>query len=150
MGGLTTSFKRILAAHDAPRSIATGVAVGVFFGFSPFFGLKTLLAVVVTWMLRGNKLAAAGVVTLHAILLPFLPVLLRLEYDLGYWAESDLHEFPPHLNIFHVDALTWFHWSILFNAGRPILVGSIVLGALLAFLTYLSVYLILTKRNRPL
>ena len=34
----------LLDAKDAPHSIAGGTAIGVFFGFVPIFGLKTLCA----------------------------------------------------------------------------------------------------------
>ena len=41
-------FKRhslkLLAIRDTPNAIAGGIAIGFFFGFTPFIGLKTLLA----------------------------------------------------------------------------------------------------------
>jgi len=36
---------KLLAIRDTPEAIAGGVAIGIFFGFTPLFGLKTLLAI---------------------------------------------------------------------------------------------------------
>ena len=53
---------------DTPHSIALGSAIGIFFGFTPLWSLKTLLSIGVAWVFRCNKLAAAIAVTLHDIL----------------------------------------------------------------------------------
>ena len=37
-------FHELLDAKDAPHSVAGGTAIGVFFGFIPIFGLKTVSA----------------------------------------------------------------------------------------------------------
>ena len=55
---------------DTPHSIALGAAIGMFFGFTPLFTMKTLLAFAITWLCRANKTAAIITVTLHDILLP--------------------------------------------------------------------------------
>ena len=94
---LTKNFEHLLKIKASPDTIALGAAVGVFFGFIPLLGLKTLLAIGVTWIFGGNKLAAAIAVTLHDLLLPIVPMLIRFEYDLGYWISNNPHEFPPHL-----------------------------------------------------
>jgi len=140
----------LLLIRKTPEAIAIGVATGVFFGFTPLFGLKTLLAIMVTWLLRGSKMAAAIAVTLHDVFLPILPILLRLEYDVGYWLLSNPHELPPHLHMHHFSAGNWMHWSTFLDAGRPVLVGSIVVGAPIAVLTYFIVRLILVKRAETL
>ena len=76
---------RLLAIRDTPEAIAGGVALGLFFGFSPLFGFKTLLAILFAWLTGSNILAAVIAVTMHDILLPFMPVIYRWEYDMGYW-----------------------------------------------------------------
>jgi hypothetical protein len=53
--GPLARFKRWLAAHhmtlmtiaDTPHSIALGSAIGIFFGFTPLWSLKTLLSIAV-------------------------------------------------------------------------------------------------------
>lgn len=121
---------------DSPHAVAVGVAVGVFFGFVPLLRLKTLLALGVTWLLRGSLVGAAIAVTLHGVWLPAAPLLLRWEYDLGYRLLSHPHELPPHLHLNHHSPPVWMHWSTFFTVGRPLLVGAIVFAAQLAVASY--------------
>ena len=88
---------KLLAIRDTPNAIAGGVAIGIFFGFTPLVGLKTLLSIFVAWLTRCNILAAAIAVTLHDVALPFMPVLFRWEYNIGYWLLSDPHHWPERL-----------------------------------------------------
>lgn len=141
-------LKNLLQIRETPEAIAIGVSAGMFFGFTPLFGLKTLLAIGTTWLLRGSKMAAAIAVTLHDVLLPILPVLLRVEYDLGYWLLSHPHQLPPHLHLHKHEAGDFMHWSTFLTTGRPVLIGSVLLGAPIAVMTYFSVLWYLRRRER--
>ncbi len=145
---LRTKVGQLLRLKDTPHAIAVGVAVGVFFGFVPLVGLKTLLALGVTRLLRGSLLAAVIAVTLHDVLLPVAPLLLRWEYDIGYWLLSQPHEFPSRLHLSHHSPSVWLHWSTFFTVGRPLLVGSLVLGAPAAVAAY-GLTLWWAGRSRP-
>ncbi len=123
---LRTEIKRLFSIKDTPHAVAIGVAIGIFFGFTPLLGLKTLLSLAVTRLLRGNLVAAAVAVTLHDVSLPLAPLLLRWQYDVGYWLLSHPHQFPPHLHFQIHNKAAWLHWSTFLTVGRPILVGSIV------------------------
>src|SRR2546428_11283060 len=79
----------------SPEAIAGGVAIGIFFGFTPLFGLKTLLAILFAWLTRSNILAAVLASTLHDIVLPLMPVVYRFEYGVGYFLLSHPHHWPP-------------------------------------------------------
>jgi uncharacterized protein len=48
----------LLHIEDTPERTAAAFALGVFFGFSPFLGLHTLLAVALAFMLNLNRVAA--------------------------------------------------------------------------------------------
>jgi uncharacterized protein len=48
---------QLLHTHDTPRRTATAFAVGVFFGFSPFLGLHTILGLVVAFAFGLNRIA---------------------------------------------------------------------------------------------
>ena len=86
-------MKRWLVAHhmtlmtiaDTPHSIAFGSAIGIFFGFTPLYPLKTLLSIAVAWIFRCNKIAAAIAVTLHDVLIWVMPAIYVAEYHLGCW-----------------------------------------------------------------
>ena len=47
----------LLHIHDTPRRTAGAFALGVLFGFSPFFGLHTILALIFAFALRLNRVA---------------------------------------------------------------------------------------------
>jgi uncharacterized protein (DUF2062 family) len=133
---LRTKSGELVRLKDTPSSLAKGVAVGMFFSFVPLVGLKTLLALGLTRLFRGNLLAAVITVTLHDVLLPVAPILLRWEYDLGYWLLSHPHGLPPHLQIEHEGIAALLHWSTFLTIGRPLLVGSLVFALPAALLAY--------------
>src|SRR5215467_5763703 len=85
---------KLLAIRDAPVAVAGGVAIGIFFGFTPLFGLRMLLSLFFAWLLRCNLLAAVIATTLHDVVLPFMPVVFRWEYDIGFWLLSKPHHWP--------------------------------------------------------
>lgn len=51
------SFRRLLAVDDPPERTALAFAVGVFIAFTPLLGLHTILATLVAFVFRFNKLA---------------------------------------------------------------------------------------------
>lgn len=50
-------FDQLLHTHDTPTRTALAYAVGVFFGFSPFLGLHTVLGLVVAFAFNLNRVA---------------------------------------------------------------------------------------------
>ena len=50
-------LESLLHIHDTPRRTAAALAVGVFFGFSPFLGLHTVLALGVAFVFNLNRVA---------------------------------------------------------------------------------------------
>jgi uncharacterized protein (DUF2062 family) len=127
---------RLLSLKDPPQAIAVGMAVGMFFGLIPLWGLKTLLALAVTRLLRGSIVAAVIAVTLHDVILPVMPLLLRWEYDVGYWLLSHPHALPPRLHMSHQNPAICFHWSTFFTVGQPLLLVSLVLAVPVGVVTY--------------
>jgi uncharacterized protein (DUF2062 family) len=47
----------LLHIQDTPQRTAAAFAVGVFFGFSPFLGLHTIMAVALAFLLNLNRVA---------------------------------------------------------------------------------------------
>ena len=50
-------LEKLLHIDDTPERTAAAFALGVFFGFSPFLGLHTLLALVFAFLLNLNRVA---------------------------------------------------------------------------------------------
>jgi uncharacterized protein (DUF2062 family) len=127
---------KLLAIRDTPEAIAGGVAIGIFFGFTPLFGLKTILSLLFAWLTGCNLLAAVVAVTLHDVALPFLPLLFRWEYDIGYWLLSNPHQWPPRFTHVHLGPHGWGSWTTFVTIGKPWLIGSAVLGVPIAVPTF--------------
>jgi uncharacterized protein (TIGR03546 family) len=119
---------KLLVIKDTPQSIALGAAIGVLLGFTPLFGLKTLLTLLLAALFRVNKISAVVAVSLHDLLLPLWPVVLRLEFNIGYWLLHEPHQLPARLNLHHLDYRVWFNWHYFGAVGGPTLLGSVILG----------------------
>jgi uncharacterized protein (DUF2062 family) len=127
---------KLLAIRDTPEAIAGGVAIGIFFGFSALFGLKTVLTIFFAWLTRSNILAAVLASAGHDIALPLMPVIYRFEYDIGYWLLSNPHQLPPPMLKAGWENLHWRNWTSIFSVGKDLLLGSAVCAAPPAGLTY--------------
>ena len=56
-GGVRRWLDTLLHIDDTPERTAAAFALGVFFGFSPFLGLHTILGIVVAFLLNINRVA---------------------------------------------------------------------------------------------
>jgi uncharacterized protein (DUF2062 family) len=139
---------KLLAIRDTPEAIAGGVAIGVFFGFTPLFGLKTLLAIFVAWLTGSNILAAVISGALHDVILPFMPIIYRWEYDVGYWLLSHPHRWPTSFTHVRFEAGAWHNWARLFSVGKPLLLGGCVCAAPVALACFFITREILARHQR--
>src|SRR6185436_15482491 len=89
-------FDQLLHTHDTPTRTALAYAVGVFFGFSPFLGLHTVLGLVVAFAFNLNRVAVLlGVYSNLPWILPAYYTLATtlgaaiLQYDVppGFWKD---------------------------------------------------------------
>jgi uncharacterized protein (TIGR03546 family) len=138
---------KLLAIRDTPEAIAGGVAIGIFFGFTPLFGLKTLSAMFVAWLTRSNILAAVLAATLHDIMLPLMPVIYRWEYDIGYWLLSQPHRWPPSLIKASWEGHHWRSWVTIAQTGKHLLLGSFVCSAPLAVVAFIVTRKIVARHH---
>ena len=148
MSSLRQHWDRLISLEARPESVPRGYAIGVFLGFTPLFGLKTLIALLLASLFRSSKLAAFLGGTVHDVLWPFMPVLLRAEYQLGYWCLSNPHHFAPKLHLGHVQLHAALSWSSVFTTTKPLLVGSLILGIPIAAVSYFAVRAMLTRIAR--
>lgn len=131
-------LRKVFHIKDSPESIARGLALGILFGFTPLFGFKTLLSLLLAFGLRGNKIAAVIGASLHDLALPLLPILLRVEYDIGFWLLSQPHQLPTALHHLHLRPHEWLTWTTFFTVGAPMLLGSLVIGLPVSGLVYFA------------
>jgi uncharacterized protein (DUF2062 family) len=136
---------KLLAIRDTPEAIAGGVAIGIFFGFTPLFGLKTLSAIFFAWLTGSNILAAVIAGALHDVILPFMPAIYLWEYDLGYWLLN--HAWPERVNL-RAPLQTWRSWTTFITVGKPMLLGSAVCGAPVAAVAFLITRRIMARHQR--
>jgi uncharacterized protein (DUF2062 family) len=136
----------LMAINDTPHSIAMGSAIGIFFGFTPLWSMKTLLSIAVAWACRCNKIAAAVAVTLHDVILPLMPAIFWWEYKIGY---RFLHGTQPHrIRIRHVGVWEYLHPDVFLRIIWPTLVGSLFLALPTAAITYIVMRLLVTRSRR--
>jgi hypothetical protein len=143
-GGL---WQRLVQIEDSPHAIAGGVAIGMFFGFTPLLGLKTLLCLLAAAALRCNPIAAVAAVCLHDVLTPLWPFLLRIEFDLGHFLLSHPHQLPEHLATGKLHPADLLKWSTFLGVGLPMLVGSLVLAIPAATAAYFAMRAFLLRRR---
>jgi uncharacterized protein len=136
---------RLVTIEDTPHSIALGVAIGIFFGFTPLWSLKTLLSIGVAWICQSNKIAAAISVQLHDLILPFMPAIYLWEYKFGYWAMHG--HLPQRLHFRALGLREYAHWTTLFSVGRPLLIGSLMIGLPSAAIVYFICRVLVTSHR---
>lgn len=138
---------RLMSINDTPHSVAFGAAIGMFFGFTPLFGLKTLLSILVAWVTKSNKIAAAITVTLHDLILPAAPVILLWEYRMGMWV---LHGTIPQRPKFRTIRLRdYMEWTTFFTLGQPMLIGSLFFAVPSAAIVYFLLRALLFRARTP-
>jgi uncharacterized protein len=147
--------KRWLAEHhmtlmtmaDTPHSIALGSAIGIFFGFTPLWSLKTLLSIAVAWMCRCNKIAAAIAVTIHDVLIFVMPAVYFAEYKIGCWT---LHRpAPAHRIRFHFGLHDYLNWDVFLRLVWPAFVGSLFLAVPSAVIVYFVMRMLISRARSP-
>jgi len=141
---------RVTQIRDTPHAIAGGVVIGFIIGFTPLFGLKAVLAVGIAWLLRCNKVSAALALAFHDVLFPVWPVILRWQYQLGYFIVYYPHRLPPKLSHKHLHFESLFDPHSLFSMKTfhilwPTFVGSVILAIPIAVVMYFFVLELVRK-----
>lgn len=146
-----TRLKKWLTAHhmtlvtmaDSPHSIALGTAIGIFFGFTPLWSMKTLLSIAFAWICRCNKIAAAIAVTLHDVILPLMPAIFWWEYRIGYRVLHGTR--PQRIRFGHFTIWDYLHSDIFIRVIWPTLVGSFFLALPTAIATYIAMRMLVSR-----
>jgi len=143
----------LLHIDDSPERTAAAFALGVFFGFSPFLGLHTLLGIFFAFLLNLNRVAVLlGVYS-------DLPWFLAPYYAFVTLAGARItgHRLPPDFKaqIGALFELSLFHgefWHRLITILKPLVlpyaVGSTVGAVILAAIAYPLALAFVTSRRR--
>ena len=125
----------------SPGQCARGLAVGVFCGCFPLFGFQTILGIVLSKLLKGNKfLAATG--TWISNPLTYLPI-YWLNYQIGnslLGATQDFSDF----NFLSLNRFWYLGWEVIIR----LIFGSFCVGLVLSLMSGLIVYLFLQYSNK--
>jgi len=132
-------LEQLLHTHDTPTRTAVAYAVGVFFGFSPFLGLHTILGIVVAFAFNLNRVAV--LLGVYSNLPWILPAYYTLSTMLGAMILNV--DVPPGLLKEFREALTdasWGEFRSLVKTLSPLLwsyaLGSTIGGVILALVAY--------------
>lgn len=149
--GLRKWLEQLLHTHDTPRRTAAAYAVGVFFGFSPYLGLHTILGVGFAFALNLNRVAV--ILGIYSN----LPWILPAYYSLATLAGAALLgvEVPPGVLQELTNAVADGSWSQFRQVAatlRPLVwayfVGSTIGSILLAIGAYwLALSMIVAHRR---
>lgn len=121
-------YWRLVRLKGTPKALARGLACGVFAGLFPFAGSQTVLALLLAFILRGNKiLAAVG----PWISNPFTSVPIYVfNFQVGKWLLNDRS----------VSELKIHSWEDLKDLGIeimwPLFVGCVSVGLVCAIFSY--------------
>jgi len=148
---LVAHHMTLMAIADTPHSIALGSAIGIFFGFTPLYPLKTLLSIGVAWVFRCNKIAAAVAVTLHDVMIWAMPAVYVAEYQFGCWILNRPVAQRVHFRQFRLqDYVHWHVFSrVIWPTFWPAFIGSLFLAVPSAIFIYFLMRLLISRARTP-
>ena len=136
-----STFRRLLALDDPPERTALAFSIGVFIAFSPFLGLHTILATLIAFLFRFNKIAIYAGTFINNPLLTLVPIIIA-SYAIGAFFLGRPLRIPasgidllrsPHL-------LTGAYYRKLFLEGWQIVwpysIGGTVLSVVCSLIAY--------------
>ncbi len=123
----------VLGSNDSPRKKALSIALGLFVGLSPFWGLHTLLVLGLAFIFRLNKAIAFAFSNIS--LPPFIPFVVYAGVQTGVWLTGEEHFFSLE-NI--TDNL------VTLKGLKTYVVGSLVFATLISIISGLVGYMALT------
>jgi len=147
-------FRWIVRLRGSPQAIAGGFSLGLFIAFTPTIGVQIILAFFVATVLNLNRPAAVLAVWITN------PITIPLIFSLNYWLGSYFWEGPTltvvSRQLFELASqlTTLDLWAITDQLSAvaalgmdvivPLILGSIIAGALSAALSYVILLRLLT------
>ena len=147
------TLRRLLALDDPPERTALAFSVGVFIAFSPFLGLHTIIATLLAFWFRFNKVAIYAGTFVNNPFLTLVPIVVA-SYAVGAFLMGRPLRLPaeglellrsPHL----ADASYWRRlaasaWEVVV----PFSIGGMVLSVVCSLASYPVTLRILRAHRR--
>jgi uncharacterized protein (DUF2062 family) len=77
-----STLRRLLAIDDPPERTALAFSIGIFIAFSPFLGLHTIMATLVAFIFKFNKIAIYTGTFINNPFLTLVPIIV-ISYGVG-------------------------------------------------------------------
>ena len=136
-----STFRRLLALDDPPERTALAFSLGVFIAFSPFLGLHTILATLIAFLFRFNKVAIYSGTFINNPFLTLVPIIIA-SYAIGAFvlgrplripaAGVDLLRHPHLLTAGYYRKLFRESWDIVW----PFSIGGLTLSVVCSLIAY--------------
>ena len=123
-------YLKFLRLRGQPQVIAKGLAIGVFAGSFPLFGLQSLLGVILATIFKGSRVAAIAA-TWISNPLTYVPIFI-FNYKIGKILLGTQDTLLPPLDL---ESFTAFK-ELGAAFAITLLTGSFVVGVILAVITY--------------
>jgi uncharacterized protein (DUF2062 family) len=149
VAGLGARFRELVHFDDPPRRLAGALAVGVFISCTPFWGLQTVLAVLVAAALRLNR--AATVLGTWLNLPWFAPLVYGFALRIGAFVLPDLHG----ADVAEIAELLQMSSALsagdlielLRSVSLALLIGTLAVGTVAGVFTYVAAFVLLRRRR---
>lgn len=142
MFNVRAAFRRLLAIDDPPERTALAFSIGVFIAFSPFLGLHTIMATLIAFTFRFNKIAIYTGTFINNPILTLVPIII-ISYAVGAFVLGRPLAIPdegvellkdPHL--FSRDYYRRLFVQSWNNVVWPFAIGGTVLSVVCSLLSY--------------
>jgi uncharacterized protein (DUF2062 family) len=148
-----STFRRLLALDDPPERTALAFSLGVFIAFSPFLGLHTILATLIAFLFRFNKVAVYTGTFINNPFLTLVPIIIA-SYAIGAFILGRPLRIPPAgielLRHPHLLTAAYYHrlfresWDIVW----PFAIGGMTLSVVCSLIAYPVTSSLLRARKR--
>jgi uncharacterized protein (DUF2062 family) len=148
-----SAFRRLLALDDPPERTALAFSIGVFIAFTPFLGLHTILATLIAFYFRFNKIAVYSGTYINNPFLTLVPIIIA-SYAIGAFILGRPLRIPAsgidllrHPHLFTADyyrRLFRESWDIVW----PFTIGGMILSVVCSLIAYPVTLSLLRYRKR--
>jgi uncharacterized protein (DUF2062 family) len=135
------AFRRLLAIDDPPERTALAFSIGVFIAFSPLLGLHTILATLIAFVFRFNKVAIYTGTFLNNPPLTLVPIIIA-SYAVGAFLMGRPLKIPSEgIELLkHPHLLTTDYYRQIFMRSwylvEPFALGGILLSVVCSLIAY--------------